>query len=140
MLSKSLIQLSVDGRGCVPSPLFELRPNYGGGDEDNGDLLYQVTCTPWHTQCPQPCSSHPRPLPLPENAGHSRASQGQSLAGALLPSPGSGGASGKESACQCRGRKRHGFDPWVQKIPWSREWLPTPIHLPGNSSEESDGL
>ena len=26
MLSKSLIQLSVDGRGCVPSLLFHLRP------------------------------------------------------------------------------------------------------------------
>ena len=39
MLSKCLIQFSVDGRGCVPSLLFDLRPNYGGGNEDNGDLL-----------------------------------------------------------------------------------------------------
>ena len=39
MLSKSVIQFSVDGRGCVPSLLFGLRPNYGGGDEDNGNLL-----------------------------------------------------------------------------------------------------
>ena len=30
MLSKSLIQFSVDGQGCVPSLLFDLRPNYGG--------------------------------------------------------------------------------------------------------------
>ena len=29
MLSKSLIQISVDGWGCVPSLLFDLRPNYG---------------------------------------------------------------------------------------------------------------
>ena len=36
MLSKSLIQFSVDGQGCVPSLLFDLRPNYGGGNEDNG--------------------------------------------------------------------------------------------------------
>ena len=36
MLSKSLIQFSVDGRGCVPCLLFDLRPNYGGGNEDNG--------------------------------------------------------------------------------------------------------
>ena len=28
-------------------------------------------------------------------------------------------ASGKESACQCR---RHRFDPWVRKMPWSRKW------------------
>ena len=30
MLSKSLIQFFVDGQGCVPSLLFDLRPNYGG--------------------------------------------------------------------------------------------------------------
>ena len=23
------------------------------------------------------------------------------------------------------------FDPWVRKIPWRREWLCTPIFLPG---------
>ena len=40
MLCTSLIQFSVDGRGCVPSQLFDLRPNHGGGDEDNGDLLH----------------------------------------------------------------------------------------------------
>ena len=22
-------------------------------------------------------------------------------------------------------------DPWVRKIPWKREWLPTPVFLPG---------
>ena len=38
-LSKSLIQFSVNGQGCVPSLLFDLRPNYSGGNEDNGDLL-----------------------------------------------------------------------------------------------------
>ena len=39
MLSKSLIQSSVDVQGYVPSLLFDLRPNYDGGNEDNGDLL-----------------------------------------------------------------------------------------------------
>ena len=29
---------------------------------------------------------------------------------------------------QCR---RRGLDPWVRKIPWRREWLPTPVFLPG---------
>ena len=23
------------------------------------------------------------------------------------------------------------FDPWVRKIPWRREWLPTSVFLPG---------
>ena len=59
MLSKSLIQFSVDGWDCVPSLLFDLRPNYGGGVEDNGDLLQKVPCRHCCTQCPRPCS---RPL------------------------------------------------------------------------------
>ena len=28
---------------------------------------------------------------------------------------------------QCR---RCGFDPWVRKISWRKEWLPTPVFLP----------
>ena len=36
--------------------------------------------------------------------------------------------SSKESTYQCR---RHRFDSWVGKIPWRREWLPTPVLLPG---------
>ena len=45
MISKSLIQFSVDGWGCVPSLLSDLRPNYGGGNEENGNLLQKVPCT-----------------------------------------------------------------------------------------------
>ena len=41
--------------------------------------------------------------------------------------------SGKESACQSR---RHGFDPWVEKIPWRRKWHPTPVFLPGKSHRQ----
>ena len=44
MLSKSLIQFSVDVQGWVPFLLFDLRPNYGGGTEDNGDFLQKVPC------------------------------------------------------------------------------------------------
>ena len=36
----------------------------------------------------------------------------------------------KESICQCRRRR---FDPWAGKIHWSREWLTTPVFLPGKS-------
>ena len=39
-----------------------------------------------------------------------------------------GGAGGKESTCQCR---RHRFDPWIGKMPWSRKWQSTPGFLPG---------
>ena len=59
MLSKSLIQFSVDGWGCVPFLLFDLRPNYGGGNEDNGNLLQKVPCTHCRTQRPRPCSRPP---------------------------------------------------------------------------------
>ena len=38
-----------------------------------------------------------------------------------------GGSDGKEST-QCR---RPGFVSWVRKIPWRREWQPTPVFLPG---------
>ena len=47
MLSKSLIQFSVDRLGCVPSLLFDL------SNEDNCDLLQKVHFSP------RPCS---RPL------------------------------------------------------------------------------
>ena len=44
-----------------------------------------------------------------------------------------GSSAGKESACQCR---RHGFIPWVGKIPWRRKWQPTPVFLPGKSHRQ----
>ena len=45
----------------------------------------------------------------------------------------SGGKSDKEPACQCRRRKRYGFDPWVGSIPWRKKQQPTPAFLPGES-------
>ena len=44
-----------------------------------------------------------------------------------------GGASGKDSTCQCRRCKRCRFDSWVGKTPWRRTWQPTPIFLPRKS-------
>ena len=32
-----------------------------------------------------------------------------------------------------RRRKRHGFNPWAEKIPWRRAWQPTQVFLPGES-------
>ena len=59
MFSKSLIQFSVDGRSYVPSVLLDLRQNYGGGNEHNGDLLQKVPCRHCCTQYLQPCSRPP---------------------------------------------------------------------------------
>ena len=34
---------------------------------------------------------------------------------------------------QCRRCKRSAFYPWIGKIPWSRNWQPKPVFLPGKS-------
>ena len=47
-----------------------------------------------------------------------------------------GSSDGKESALQCG---RPGFDPWVRKILWRREWQPTPVFLPGKSQRSLTG-
>ena len=46
ILSKSLIQFSLERQGCVPSLLLDLRPDCGGGNEDNGNLLQKVSVPP----------------------------------------------------------------------------------------------
>ena len=38
------------------------------------------------------------------------------------------GSAGKKICLQCR---RPGFDPWVGKIPWRRDRIPTPVMWPG---------
>ena len=32
--------------------------------------------------------------------------------------------------------RRPRFDSWVRKVPWRREWLLTPVFLPGESHEQ----
>ena len=59
MLSISLILFSADGWGCVPSLLFDLRPDYGGGDDFNGDCLHMLQL------CTLPCG---RPQPTHASA------------------------------------------------------------------------
>ena len=89
MLSKSLIQFSVDGPGCVPSLLFDLRPNSGGGNEDNGELHQKSPCMHCYTQCPRHCS---RPPPTHTFAGDTwtlPGKPGSVSLGSLLLSPGS---------------------------------------------------
>ena len=48
----------------------------------------------------------------------------------ILPPEPPGGLGGKRICLQSG---RHGFDPWVRKIPWRRKWQPTPVLLPGES-------
>ena len=75
MLSKSFIQFSVDGWGCVPFLLFNLMPNYVGGNEDNGDLLQKVLCMHCYTQCSE---RYTRPPPTHASTGDSWTLMGKS--------------------------------------------------------------
>ena len=57
-LSKSLIQFSAEGWGCVPSLLFDLRPNYGGGNEDSDDLLQKAHACAAILSASDPAAGH----------------------------------------------------------------------------------
>ena len=50
-----------------------------------------------------------------------------------------GGSAVKEPTCQ---RRKHGFDPWVGKMPCRKEWQPTLVLLPWRipRTEEPGGL
>ena len=88
MLSKSLIQFSVDGWGYVPSLLFGLRPNSGGDNKVNGNLL-QKDLLVFTAQEPIVGVHAGRTMTPPESPGHLLASLAQSPVGLLLHSPGS---------------------------------------------------
>ena len=89
MLSKSLIQFSVNGWGCVPSLLF------AWGQTMVEVMKIMVTSfkrSHAHTatlSAPEPAAGHCWPMPPPGTLGHSWASLGQFLAGSLRLSPGS---------------------------------------------------
>ena len=51
--------------GLCSFPVIYLGPDYGAGNEDNGDLIQKVPCLYCYTQCPQPCR---RPLPTHTSA------------------------------------------------------------------------
>ena len=89
MLSKSLIQFSVDGWSCVPSLLFPW------GQTMKEVMKVMVTSFKRFHACtatlsaPNPAAGHHRRTPPVETPGHSWASLGQSLVGSLLLSRGS---------------------------------------------------
>ena len=53
--------------GTVFPPAIYLEPNYGGGNEDNGDLPQKIPCV----HCYSPC---PNPTPSRDASGHPQAS------------------------------------------------------------------
>ena len=94
-LSKSLIQFSSD-----PSLLFDLRPNYGRGNETMVTSFIRSHAGTATISAPDPTTGHHQPTPPPETPGHSQASLGQSLLGTLLLSPGPWCAQGSVCALQ----------------------------------------
>ena len=86
MFSKSLIQFSVGGLGCVPSLLLDLRPNYGGGNEDNGYLLQKIPLL--HSMHP-PWSGPPLTRASARDSWTPMGMSGSVSWGSLLLSPGS---------------------------------------------------
>ena len=64
----------------------QLNWNYGGGNEDNGDLPQNIPCMHCYSLCPQPCSRPPLTYAF---AGGSPTPAGKSPVGSLLLSPGS---------------------------------------------------
>ena len=89
MLSKSLIQFSIDGESCLPSLLFTW------GQTMVEVMKIMVTSFKRSRACtailrdPNPAAGHHRPMPLLETPGYSQASLSQSLVRSLLLSPGS---------------------------------------------------
>ena len=57
--------------GAVFLPAIYLGPDYGGGNEDNGDLLLKIPGMYWTLSAPNPAAGHRRPTPLLETPGHS---------------------------------------------------------------------
>ena len=89
MLSKSLIQFSVDGLSCVPSLLFTWGQTMVEVMKIMMTSLKRSQVFTATLSAPNPAAGHHWPrLPL-ESPGHPRASPGQSLVGSLLLSPGS---------------------------------------------------
>ena len=60
-------QFSVNGWYCVPSLLFDMSPNYGGGNENNGKRFYALTVA---FSAPDLAAGHCQPTPPLETPGH----------------------------------------------------------------------
>ena len=100
MLSKSLIQFSIDGWSCVPYHIFTW------GQTMVEVMKIKVTSFKRSHACaatlsvPNPVAGHLWPTPPLETPRHSQASLGQPLVGSLLLSPGSWCAQGCVCALQ----------------------------------------
>ena len=79
MLSKSLIQFSVDGQGCVPSLFFDERPTMVEVMKVMTTSFKRSHAYTAALSAPNPEADHCRPTPQSETPGNTWASLGQSL-------------------------------------------------------------
>ena len=88
ILSKSLIQFSIDVQSCVPFLLFTWGQTMVEVVKIIVTSFKRSHASPAILTAPNPAAGHHQPMPLPETPGHSWASLGQSFVGSLLFSPG----------------------------------------------------
>ena len=89
MLSKTLIQFSVDGWSCILSLLFTWYQTMVKVMKITATSFKRSHACPAILTVPNPAAGHHQSTPLLETAVHSWASLGQSLVGSLLLFPGS---------------------------------------------------
>ena len=87
MLSKSLIQFSVDGWVYVPSLLFTWGQTMVEVMKVMANSFKRSHAGTATLSAPNPAASHHQPTPPLVTPGHSQASLGQSLVGSLFLSP-----------------------------------------------------
>ena len=89
LLSKSLIQFSVDGWSCVPSLIFTWGQSVVEVMKIKVSSLKRSHACTTKLSAPNRAAGHHWPTPPLETPGHSQASLSQSLVGSLHLSPGS---------------------------------------------------
>ena len=92
---------------------------------DPSEPQHLCTCRP---SCLKPSSQHPTGLLLYFLVFTQMIPSHRAFLFHLYFTLASCGSAGKESTCNAG---RPWFDPWVGKIPWKREKLPTPVFWPG---------
>ena len=100
MLSKSLIQFSVDRWSCAPSLLFTWGQTVVEVMKIMATSLKRSHACTATLSAPSPAAGHRGPRPLLETPGHPQESLGQSPVGSLLLSPGSWYTQGSACALQ----------------------------------------